>query len=74
MEFPKLKREILAADPAAVKDLADKIELDRVWKPQKRPLAGISRVEARVVPMGKDGRPRAFTIEFRKSLKKRSCK
>jgi hypothetical protein len=62
-------------DPAEVKDLADRVALDRVWKPQKGPLRGVERVEARVVPMGRSGHPRAFLIEFRKSLKKRRrCK
>jgi hypothetical protein len=58
-------------DPAAVKDLADRVALDRVWKPHGRTMSGVERVEARVVPMGRDGKPRAFLIEFRKSLKKR---
>jgi hypothetical protein len=58
-------------DPAAVKDLADRVALDRVWKPQRLALNGVERVEARVVPMGRSGQQRAFVIEFRKSLKKR---
>jgi hypothetical protein len=59
-------------DPVAVKELADRVALERVWKkPQKRTLMGVERVEARVVRMGRSGKLRAFVIEFRKSLKKR---
>jgi hypothetical protein len=61
-------------DPAATMEEARTIELEGVWKPQKRPLAGVERVEARIVPMGHDRQPRVFLIEFRKARKKRSSK